>query len=410
MAAAFARAPARVVCALHFVIASLPSPSHRSTPGPRFASSRALRRATLVGALLLAATGLAWPAAGQAAIITFGSSLAAPATQAEAHGADAAFWPIAMAGGQTFQAPASGQILTIRFKGIALANPGKPPLTQVHFQALRPQSNGSVQVITTTGPFNVPASGDPNQVSTFQPVNFCVAQGDYVDFNDEGGFDPTYYPNGVPFQIFGKVPGSVTDFFTQNAGTLNGATFSAQPPGGGTLRDEELLLQVDLGTGTDATPLCPGGGSSGSPPTGSSGSTPPSMSAPAGGGFTSNFGTNAPSVLVPSQTDKVSRSTGAVSVSLLCHSPSPCMGGGSLYSGSTIVTPPASPSGSPLATANFMIPAGQTGMVPMQITNTTILKKLRKKRKHVSAALYTLATSGSTQSSDAGVIVLKGGP
>jgi hypothetical protein len=361
--------------------------------------------------VILLAAGLAWPAPGRAAIVTFGSTLAAPATLAEAHGADAAFWPAAIAGGPTFQAPASGQIVAIRLKGIAQANtqPGaSPPLTQVHFQDLRPQPNGAVQVVVTTGAFNVPAAGDPNQVSTFQPVNFCVAQGDFVDFNDEGGFDPTFYPNGVPFQVFGRVAGSDTNFFTQNAGTLNGATFAPTPPSGGTLQGEELLLQVDLATGPDATPLCPGGGAGGAKGNSGGAGASPASGAPAGGGFASIYGTNAPSLLVPSQTDKVSR-TGAFSASLLCHSPAPCMGGATVFSAPTIVMPPAAPTGPPLATANFSIPAGQTGMVPMQITNSTILKKLRKRKKRVTVSLYTLATSGTATSTDAGAIVLKGG-
>jgi hypothetical protein len=204
--------------------------------------------------------------------------------------------------------------------------------------------------------------------------------------------------------VFGRVPGSTTDFFTQNAGTLNGATFTGQP-----LQDEELLLQVDLGTGPDATPLCPGGGASGSSSASSAGAAP-ANGAPAGGGYSSSFGTNAPSLLVPAQTDTLSRKTGTFNASLVAHSPSPCTGAATLYSGGTIVSPPATPTGAPLATANFSIPSGQTGAVPMQVTNSAIIKKLRKRRKHLTVSLYTLATCGFAKSSDAGAIVLKGGP
>jgi hypothetical protein len=131
----------------------------------------------------------------------------------------------------------------------------KAPLTQVHFQVLRPRGGGSVKVIATSNTLKVPASGDPNQVSTFHPVNFCVHKGDFVDFNDAGGFDHAAYPNGVPYQMFAHVTGSVTDFFSKAGGTLNGASFTGAPRQG-----EELLMQMSLATGTSATPLCGGSG------------------------------------------------------------------------------------------------------------------------------------------------------
>jgi hypothetical protein len=174
---------------------------------------------------------------------------------AEAHPVDAAFWDVSLAAGGVPSAPASGQITTIRLKGIALSSAKKPPLTQVHFQVLRPGGAGSVRVIATGGAVSVPASGDPNQVSTFHPVNFCVHQGDFVDFNDAGGFDSAAYPRGVPYQMFARVAGSVTDFYSRAGGTLNGASFT-----GAALPDEELLMQMTLATGTSATPLCGGSG------------------------------------------------------------------------------------------------------------------------------------------------------
>jgi hypothetical protein len=130
----------------------------------------------------------------------------------------------------------------------------KPPLTKVHFQVLRPRSGG-VKVIVTTNTVQVPASGDPNQVSTFHPVNFCIHKGDFVDFNDAGGFDASSYPKGVPYQMFGHVTGSVTDFYSRAGGTLNGAAFTGAPH-----QDEELLMQMTLATGSSATPLCGGSG------------------------------------------------------------------------------------------------------------------------------------------------------
>jgi hypothetical protein len=207
----------------------------------------------MVAVMCVGSATLAVPAGGQAALVTFGSSLSAPATKAEAHGADSAFWDVSLAGGGASSAPASGQITAIRLKGIALSSGSKPPRTSVHFQDLRPHGQGSVRVVSTTSTFHVPASGDPNQTSTFHPVNFCVHRGDYVDFNDQGGFVPSSYPQGVPYQMFAAVSGSVTDFYTRSGGTLNGAVFAGAPHQG-----EELLMQMSLATGSNATPLCGG--------------------------------------------------------------------------------------------------------------------------------------------------------
>ena len=61
-------------------------------------------------------------------------------------------------------------------------------------------------------------------------MNLCVGQGDYVDFNDEGGFvggGPPPYPAGVPYEVIGAVPGAAMDSFVRDGGTNNGATMSS---------------------------------------------------------------------------------------------------------------------------------------------------------------------------------------
>jgi hypothetical protein len=213
-----------------------------------------LRPLTLVAAL---AGFLALPAASHAGYQTFGSDLSSPANMTETHGADSAFWSTSLANGSNPAVPALGQVTEVRLKGTVTPNmtPGAPaPLNEVHIQVLRPQPDGSVRVELSSQPFYVPVGGDPNQVSTWQPINLCAQAGDYIAFNDEGGFDPNYYPSGVPFQVFGRVPGSTTQFYTADNGTKNGAVFKGTPHHG-----QELLMQMTLATGKDATPICPRG-------------------------------------------------------------------------------------------------------------------------------------------------------
>src|SRR5205807_1045790 len=118
-----------------------------------------------------------------------------------AHGPDAAFWNVqgAAVGNAV---PADGQITQLRMKGIAVRSDQRgapPPLTEFHFQVLHPNADGSVGVALSTNPMNLPADGNPNQVTTYRPQGYlCAKAGDYVDFNDEGGFVPGFYPDGVP--------------------------------------------------------------------------------------------------------------------------------------------------------------------------------------------------------------------
>jgi hypothetical protein len=177
----------------------------------------------------------------------FGSTLAAPATESETHGADTAFW----APGEP--APDDGQILEVRLKGTAVRQGGVDPLNEVHFQSLRPLGDGSVVVQASSAPFYVPVGGDPEQISIYHPENLCVRQGDLVDFNDEGGFAPPAYPEGVPFRVFGAVDGAATAQYTADNGTNNGTTLHPT-----VVRGEQLLMQLVLGTGEDASEPCGG--------------------------------------------------------------------------------------------------------------------------------------------------------
>lgn len=169
-----------------------------------YASQRRRRGVRLITtAALVAGAALALPATGQAAQIVFGSSLGVPATLDSANdippqpmhaGTDTAIWNVGLGNGQSPAASASGQVLSIRIKGCVKpgANGGAPNPYPIHFQDLKPQADGTFTINVTTQGAAPPTCGggvDGNTVTSYAPVNFCVAQGDAVAFNDVGGFD-----------------------------------------------------------------------------------------------------------------------------------------------------------------------------------------------------------------------------
>lgn len=268
-------------------------PRHRAA----LLRSRAPRAAAALLALsaLLAVLALALPAASPAALMTVGSSLSQPATLNTAenlnykgtdtpvgpspecpngcvvhtyhYAADDALWNTTL-GGADASMPAPGQAVRIRLEGCAQpASSGPAPLTQFHVQALTPTGGGSAKVDLTSQAFNIPVCGaegaSGSTITTYEPINLCVNQGDYVAFNDEGGWVPHIYQSGVPYKVFAPASGSSLDSFLRANGTNNGDLLSAgettnmdgfvQQPG------QELLMQVILGTGSDARYICPGG-------------------------------------------------------------------------------------------------------------------------------------------------------
>jgi hypothetical protein len=244
--------------------------------------------------LLAGVLALLSPAAGSAAITTFGSPLSVPATlnttdnldyygtytpvppspeapnglyHTNHWGADTALWNARIAGGQP-SAPVTGQAVKVRLEGCAKpASGGPPPETQIHFQDLSPLPDGGAKVNLTSQPFDIPVCGhngaSGSTVTTYEPINLCVAQGDYVAFNENGGYVPYIYRSGVPFQVIGSASGSTMNSFIRGNGTGNGSTLSAHDTsandGFASNANEELMLQVIEGTGPDATHICAGG-------------------------------------------------------------------------------------------------------------------------------------------------------
>jgi hypothetical protein len=249
----------------------------------------------LVAAGLIAMAVLLFaPASGRAALITVGSPLSGPATlntsnnlgyagsntavppSPEAptgvvhtphYGADTAIWNTAIAGGQAAM-PEAGQADKILLEGCAQQAQGGPaPLTQIHFQSLSPQPGGALKVELTSQSYELPVCGQHgasgSTVSSYEPVNLCVSRGGYVGFNDEGGFVEGYYRSGVPYEILGSARGSALASFLKGGGTNDGAVFSpletSAMEGFASVQNEELMMQVQLGTGPDARYVCQGG-------------------------------------------------------------------------------------------------------------------------------------------------------
>src|SRR5437763_8965886 len=151
---------------------------------------------------LSAIAGLMLVPSAQAKVMVYGSDLTAPADMVEAHGADSVFWNTSLANGGGTAAPADGQVKVVRVKGTVLPDPTgrKKPMTMIHFNTLRPLPDGSMAVWLASGAFYTPLGGDPQQISSYEPINMCVHKGDYLAFNDIGG-NEWWWGNysGMPF-------------------------------------------------------------------------------------------------------------------------------------------------------------------------------------------------------------------
>jgi hypothetical protein len=358
--------------------------------------------AILAGIACAVTLMLAAPPAAHAAITTFGSQLSRPATLNTAenlnytgssvavppapdapngvyhvyhNGVDSALWNVALASGAP-QAPQTGQAVKVSLEGCAEpASSGGPPLTQIHFQNLSPLPEGGARANITSQAFEIPVCGQGgasgSTVSTYEPINLCVAAGDYVAFNDEGGFAPGSYPNGVPYKVIGATSGSTMDSFLRDNGTGNGATFA---PADVTSQDgfarnsgEELMMRVTLGTGADATHIC-AGGTQGAP-------------------------TALPPIRVSPQTDGINHER-IVSVAVYCRLQPACKGVATLtlsnlsgYAGKSGVH------GSTVGRAAFSLAPNKTTHLPIRLSSS-VMGLIRK--HHGLAVKLTAVVAGTT--------------
>jgi hypothetical protein len=255
-----------------------------------FVRARASHRAArlLCGVALAALPALLAPSASSAMLVTFGSSLSQPASLNTAEnldyegintplpgsvyhtphfGADTALWNVAK-DGNALSVPVDGQALKFSLEGCALPASGGPaPLDQIHFQVLSPVAGGGAKVQLTSQSFTIPICGQGGAsgatVSTYEPVNMCVNRGDYLSFNDEGGYVENVYRAGVPYEVLGAAQGSTVDSFIKGNGTGNGAVFSPSETSAGegfmSNANKELMMQAQIGTGANARYVCPGG-------------------------------------------------------------------------------------------------------------------------------------------------------
>jgi hypothetical protein len=220
-----------------------------------------------IGALLLV------PASASADQATFGSSLAG--TPDEVHDnnlADTLFFNHAAK--NSTQSPVSGEILAIRVKGKIV--PRAPEVDQDrniwHSQVLRPNADGTFTVDSSSQRFDFPIGGSADDVTTFVPSTQCIKRGEYVDFNHIGGWNGDRKETGTKYQIFKRDGDSQMYWYERDEGTNIGATFTpnrqydtagTQTFSNGfqadTPRQEELMMQVVVGSGFDSSNLCEGG-------------------------------------------------------------------------------------------------------------------------------------------------------
>jgi hypothetical protein len=316
----------------------------------------------LLGSVLASALALSMPASSGAAIRSFGSPLAVPASLNTAegldyqgtytplpgsvfhtfhYGADTAIWNVGQAVGVP-RVPAGGQALKVSLEGCARPAAGGPaPLTQIHFQDITPLPGAGAKVNMTSGPFDIPVCGvhraSGSTITTYAPSGLCVSRGDYVAFNDEGGYVENIYRAGVPYQVLGSVKGSTADSFIKNEGTGNGAVMpssdTAANEGFASNHDEELMMRVTLGTGPNARYVCPGG----------SKDAPPVL----------------PAIDIHRQTDGINRAR-IVGVAVYCRPSSGCRGTAAL----TI----RGHAGAPVARASFKLAGDDTSHVAIRVS------------------------------------------
>lgn len=226
-------------------------------------------RAAAVAFAIAVCAPLAGGAPAGAKIRTFGSTLKARASAVEAHQADTVYWHGKVSRHGRVKSPATGQVLAVKVKGTALSShqptdPSRGGETAIHFQTLEPLPDGQMRVKVTSQQFYLPTQEADRQVVTvFRPENMCIAKGESVGLNSVGGFWPGTFPNGTPLRIFAKARKAKYRWFEGAGMTGNGGVF-----GSTTVKKRELLMQLRLGTGPDATINCPGGSKRTSAPAG----------------------------------------------------------------------------------------------------------------------------------------------
>jgi hypothetical protein len=304
-------------------------------------------RALLAGAAT-AIVALGSASVATAGTVTFGSPLNVPATMStneldytsHTHdGADTALWNVAVPG-EPPTAPVAGEVKSIKLEGCAEEVNGVKPLAYVHFQDLHPVSGGGVEVVATATsneggvPFEVPICSrtvTDRTITPYAPVALCVLTGDYVGFNDEGGFEEPNYPAGTPFKVIGEVSGATMYSFIGDNETNNGATLTYSKTNGArsgfaTNSGQELMMQVTELEGN--TYYCHGAPEApAEKPSGGGGSGGGKTESPGSGGGSTKKTTPKPARSVLKLTKKSEKvKKGVVDVPVSCDGKAACTG------------------------------------------------------------------------------------
>jgi hypothetical protein len=321
------------------------------------------------------------PAGAHAARVTIGSDLSAPATAARSDPNDVVFWPAALRSGGAIDVPVAGQAIIMRLKGGTQQPQGAPkdPAADImHFVVLRPQLDGTWRTTATSVEHRAPVIGrgaDENTISTFTSVNpLCVQPGDRIGLAEVGGFDPSLFPDGLPYQVFGAVPGSATNEFRAGGAIDEGRTVVR----GMRVEDTELLLQVVIGTGSSARPTCGGTAPSGSDP----GLLPEPPDPTPDPTPTPAPGVARAFVLKPKRAPKLRH--GKVKLPIRCAATASCSGALELRA-----------RGKRIGRSRYKLAAGATGTVRVKLTRAARRLVRRSGRLRVSARV----TAGGQRSS-----------
>lgn len=329
-----------------------------------------MRRLVLAGALALLAA-----APAQAAKVSYGSDLSQTANLTDSHPEDWTAFPTATnpASPNGYTVTQAGEVSTVAFRGNipTPAGAGLPNLFVFHIVVLRPQADGTVAPKVTSADFAKRFVGIDGQAVTTLDLQanverMCVLPGDYVALATSGGYDPLAYPQGVPVQMFSRVPTSSYGVYKKGPTDpqfVEGTT--ARPT---TTADKELLMRITIGTGDDARPTCRVATTTPTPtPTPGPGATPSPTPAP-----------TAPAVSIKAPAKALRVRKGKVKLTIACPGPGVCAG-----------TLQLSRLSKNYGKASFSIPAGGKAAVPVKLT-----KAARKGKGRVTVKAVARATGG----------------
>jgi hypothetical protein len=138
-----------------------------------------------------------------------GSSLAGEPTIEKANTVDTVYWLANVGGGGSAAMTVAGTVRSVTIKGYAKSK--EPLLRKIFIQVLRPQPDGSLLIVETSQPFELPTTPG---TYTFEPTNMTVQPGDFIGIATVGG----------EFMFATPATGAVTNDFSGHEKDMNGDT------------------------------------------------------------------------------------------------------------------------------------------------------------------------------------------